>query len=217
MTAKDYYAILDVKRDASADEIKKAYRTLAVTYHPDICKDPGAEEKFKEINEAYATLKDPTKKRSYDELHTLGGTPPMEYTRYASTEEVPLYEPFREHKKRQDFSLESPTLFAFLGTGLKMYGFTRYITFFFIPVLPIDRYIYFVEDDGKTLTFYAKLSLHASQRIWQIALVLFILGIIVWIGFFHMNLADLITYVQSITKLVQPHRSLPPGRRYQAP
>ncbi|MFZ0005306.1 MAG: DnaJ domain-containing protein [Methanoregula sp.] len=226
MSAKDYYAILDVKRDASADEIKKAYRTLAVKYHPDLCKDPGAEEKFKEINEAYAILKDPTKKRSYDELDKIGGTPPKEppcytaqkeYPRYASTEEVPLYKPPREDKKHHDFSLEAPLLFSFFGIGLKMFGFTRYVTFFFIPILPIDRYIYFVEDDGRTLTFYAKLSVRISQRIWQIAVGIFIIWVILWIFFFHLDLTAIYSSLQAMMKFFQPHRALPPGRRYEAP
>ena len=58
MKYKDYYAILGVERDASADDIKKAYRKLAHKYHPDVSKDPKGEEKFKEIAEAYQTLKD---------------------------------------------------------------------------------------------------------------------------------------------------------------
>lgn len=65
--AKDYYAILGVSKSASEDEIKKAYRKLAMQYHPD--KNPGdkkAEEKFKEINEAYAVLSDADKRRKYD-------------------------------------------------------------------------------------------------------------------------------------------------------
>jgi len=64
---KDYYKILGVSRDASLEEIKKAYRRLALKYHPD--RNPGdkeAEEKFKEINEAYAVLSDPEKRKQYD-------------------------------------------------------------------------------------------------------------------------------------------------------
>ena len=71
--AKDYYAQLGVKKDASADEIKKAYRKLALKYHPD--KNPGdqkAEEKFKEITEAYAVLSDSEKKRQYDQFGESG-------------------------------------------------------------------------------------------------------------------------------------------------
>ena len=68
MKYKDYYAALGVGRDASADAIKKAYRKLAHQYHPDVSKDPGGEEKFKEIAEAYATLKDSEKRAAYDQL-----------------------------------------------------------------------------------------------------------------------------------------------------
>ena len=68
MEYKDYYQALGVERDASDEDIKKAYRKLAHKYHPDISKDPKGEEKFKEIAEAYATLKDPEKRREYDHL-----------------------------------------------------------------------------------------------------------------------------------------------------
>ncbi|MGC8571833.1 MAG: molecular chaperone DnaJ [Candidatus Micrarchaeia archaeon] len=63
---KDYYKILGVKRDASIDEIKRKYRELALKYHPDRNKDKDSEEKFKEINEAYAVLSDPEKRKNYD-------------------------------------------------------------------------------------------------------------------------------------------------------
>ncbi|MBT0878499.1 J domain-containing protein [Campylobacter sp. RM12642] len=63
---KNYYDILGVKKDASTDTIKKAYRSLARKYHPDVNKDKGAEEKFKEITEAYEVLSDEDKRRAYD-------------------------------------------------------------------------------------------------------------------------------------------------------
>jgi len=73
--AKDYYRILGVPRNASDEEIKKAYRKLAMQYHPD--RNPGKEkwanEKFKEINEAYGVLGDPQKRKRYDQFGTVGG------------------------------------------------------------------------------------------------------------------------------------------------
>lgn len=65
--AKSLYETLEVNENASADEIKKAYRKLARKYHPDVNKDPKAEEKFKEINAAYEVLSDPQKKQQYDQ------------------------------------------------------------------------------------------------------------------------------------------------------
>lgn len=68
MKYKDYYSILGVERNADADGIKKAYRKLARKYHPDVSKEPNAEEKFKEVAEAYETLKNPEKRAAYDQL-----------------------------------------------------------------------------------------------------------------------------------------------------
>lgn len=73
--AKDYYGILGIPRNASDAEIKKAYRKLAMRYHPD--RNPGREkwanERFKEINEAYGVLGDPQKRKQYDQFGTVGG------------------------------------------------------------------------------------------------------------------------------------------------
>ena len=68
MKFKDYYSILGVERGASAADVKKAYRALAQKYHPDVSKEADAEARFKEIAEAYQTLKDPAKRAAYDEL-----------------------------------------------------------------------------------------------------------------------------------------------------
>lgn len=73
MKGKDYYAILGVGRDAGADELKKAYRKLAMQYHPDRNKgDKAAEERFKQINEAYAVLSDEKKRKEYDTFGAEG-------------------------------------------------------------------------------------------------------------------------------------------------
>jgi curved DNA-binding protein len=68
MKFKDYYEILGVPRNATQDDVKRAYRKLARKFHPDVSKDPDAEARFKELGEAYAVLKDPEKRAAYDQM-----------------------------------------------------------------------------------------------------------------------------------------------------
>lgn len=95
MEYKDYYKILGVSRDATHEEIQRAYRKLARKYHPDVNKDPKAEEKFKEINEAYEVLRDPEKRKKYDQLGTVWKhgeefRPPPEWDFHVEFEQGPF-------------------------------------------------------------------------------------------------------------------------------
>jgi curved DNA-binding protein len=99
MEYRDYYKVLGVSRDASAEDIKKQYRRLARKYHPDVSKEKNAEEKFKEVQEAYEVLKDPAKRRAYDQIGSQahgrsGFTPPpgWQYRQEHFTEENPFAE-----------------------------------------------------------------------------------------------------------------------------
>jgi len=85
MTNRDYYEILGIPRNASSEDIKTAFRKLARQYHPDVSKEANAEERFKEINEAYGVLSDPEKRRRYDQfgrqgLGDMGGMNTHDYT-----------------------------------------------------------------------------------------------------------------------------------------
>ncbi|SKB08413.1 curved DNA-binding protein [Prosthecobacter debontii] len=119
---QDYYATLGLSREASEDEIKKAFRKLARQYHPDVAQDkPAAEAKFKEINEAYEVLSDPEKRKKYDLLgahwrDAENGMPPP---------------PPRQSRRRAQAGVPEPE-FHFGGTGFSDFfeqyfsGGTRY-------------------------------------------------------------------------------------------
>lgn len=75
MQFKDYYSVLGVEPNAGEAEIKSAYRRLARKYHPDVSKEAGAEDKFKAVNEAYEALRDPARRKAYDQLRAGGYRP----------------------------------------------------------------------------------------------------------------------------------------------
>jgi curved DNA-binding protein len=94
MKFKDYYEALGVERTATLADIKKAYRKLAHKYHPDVSAESDSEAKFKDVAEAYATLKDPEKREAYDNLgkHPAGEsfTPPPDWQQHFHTGDAGL-------------------------------------------------------------------------------------------------------------------------------
>ena len=103
--AKDYYQTLGVPRKASQEEIKKAYRKLAMQYHPDrnSGKEKWANDKFKEINEAFAVLGDPEKRKQYDQFGTVGTAGDMFHSAYTKTTFEDLMKDFGGAGLRFDF------------------------------------------------------------------------------------------------------------------
>lgn len=116
MEFKDYYKILGVSKDASLDEIKKKYRQLARKYHPDVSTEKNAEEKFKEMKEAYEVLKDPDKRKAYDQMGSghQGGdsfTPPPGWEFHHGQH----YTQGAQHASEADFSDFFESLFGQRG------------------------------------------------------------------------------------------------------
>ncbi|MEM4359238.1 MAG: molecular chaperone DnaJ [Candidatus Bilamarchaeaceae archaeon] len=118
MTKRDYYEVLGVPRNASQDEIKRAYRRLAMQYHPDRNKSPDAEEKFKEISEAYAVLSDEQKRADYDAYGHVG------FDRMYSAEDIFRGANFRDFEDLfRSFGFGSEDPFDIFGS---MFGFGRH-------------------------------------------------------------------------------------------
>ncbi|MGL5643641.1 MAG: DnaJ domain-containing protein [Metamycoplasmataceae bacterium] len=104
---KNYYQILGVSNNATDSEIKKAYFSKAKMYHPDVCKDHDAEEKFKEISAAYETLKDPSSRKTYDEfLAKNSGQSNKEYSKQYRRSEIDyaiLHEMFSSYSRADTY------------------------------------------------------------------------------------------------------------------
>ena len=109
---KDYYQILGVPRNATQEEIKRAYRRLVLKYHPDRNKSKEAEEKFKEINEAYAVLSDPKKRQQYD---AMGASFHQQYT----TEDI--FRDFDIGDIFKDFGFSTEDFFSYIFGGCLLY------------------------------------------------------------------------------------------------
>ncbi len=118
MEYKDYYKILGVARDAKEDEIKRSYRKLARKYHPDVSKEPNAEERFKEVQEAYEVLKDQQKRAAYDQLGS-GWQSGQEFRPPPNWQGFEGQSPFEEMHMGGDFSDFFASLF---GGGAGMRG-----------------------------------------------------------------------------------------------
>lgn len=113
MDYRDYYKELEVERTANADDIKKAYRRLARAYHPDTNSEPGAEDRFKRVSEAYEVLSDPEKKKRYDQLST-------QYNSFQSKGGSNGNTSFDEFSRQQDgfsFDFDINDLFGKQGGG----------------------------------------------------------------------------------------------------
>ena len=116
MTVRDFYGVLGVARTASDDDIKEAFRKLALEYHPDRNHSPEAEERFKDISEAYSVLSDPQKRTLYDALSSEEYDDPRDDFRYDWQSEVAMqskrsYEALRSAHREEVIKTASTLLF----------------------------------------------------------------------------------------------------------
>jgi curved DNA-binding protein CbpA len=119
MTDRDFYVILGVARTASTDDIKEAYRKLAFRHHPDRNRSPEAEERFKEISEAYSVLSDPKKRALYHALGPDKYDDPREVLRYQLEQDAARREMKRDYEawksaRKDDIAQTTGTLVFFL-------------------------------------------------------------------------------------------------------
>src|SRR5690242_18350661 len=115
MEFKDYYAILGVTPQTPIDEIKRAYRKLARQYHPDVSKEPDAENRFKEINEAWQVLQDEQKRAQYDQVRTGGWQQHSEQRTQGQRSHNQYQESHFSSDQSADFSEFFQSIFGGLG------------------------------------------------------------------------------------------------------
>ena len=131
MNQKDYYKILGIDKSASQKEVRQAYRKLAFQYHPDKNRDdPSASEKMKQINEAYAVLSNPEKRREYDFLRERYGDQAYAHFRRAhSSEDIfrgsDINKIFDEFARMYGFRSADDILRQFYGSGYRTFEFQR--------------------------------------------------------------------------------------------
>ena len=103
MEYRDYYEIMGLQREATQDEIKRAYRKLARKYHPDVSEEAQAEEKFKEVAEAYGVLTDRVKREQYDSWLKMGGPHSQNQDGFSYSQEEILKDLFSDPRFQQLF------------------------------------------------------------------------------------------------------------------
>jgi curved DNA-binding protein len=129
-TPLDYYSVLEISETAGSEEIRKSYRKLAFLYHPDHNDDPGAADKMKQLNEAYAVLSDETKKANYDSMRSKFGESAYTHFRSSYTENdifsgSDINKIFEELAKDFGFRGFDDLFREFYGTGYKAFNFKK--------------------------------------------------------------------------------------------
>jgi curved DNA-binding protein CbpA len=159
---KDYYSILGVSRHTDSAELKRAYRRLAIKYHPDKNPDPSVENLFKDIVEAYDTLSDPHKKFFYDQQY---------FVYYKEQEALPGEKPHRDpayRRKPNNYRpVHKPTSRELMHTYVDYVKWMTYFAFFVTCVLLIDYILPYRVHDEQIINVYAVEAVRGKSRAMQ--------------------------------------------------
>lgn len=160
---KDYYQILGISREASFDEIRRAYRKLVVIHHPDKSQDPAANDKIKEINEAYDVLGDPDKKRNYD----LGNFKPL-VDAFTEATPPPHRDPAYRRRPPGYVRKERASIKELIETYVSIMWKGSLAAFIFCLALLMDYMLPFVKSTEKIIDIHAYEGLRRSYAPAQI-------------------------------------------------